>query len=141
RAREPRYHPNLPAPIQRLARRRVPTSHGRPRPPLRSGATMTLTPLGIPDRDVIALEHVAEAYIAAGATDAARKCRRLGVVGFKRIFGDLHRWNQAPVRQRRAVRSEVMSFAAHAVVVTGLAADPVFVVTSCCRWGTCVRNV
>ncbi|WP_427197780.1 hypothetical protein ACQBAT_01825 [Ornithinimicrobium sp. Y1847] len=79
-------------------------------------------------------------YILAGATEAARKCRRLGVIGFRRAFGDLDGWNHAPGAARRQVRTEVASFAAHAAVATGLQVDPAFVVTSCCRWGSYVRQ-
>lgn len=78
-------------------------------------------------------------YITAGATEAARKCRRLGVIGFRRAFGDLDGWNRSAVPVRRGVRTEVASFAAHAAVATGLQVDPAFVVTSCCRWGSYVR--
>lgn len=85
-------------------------------------------------------ESFAASYIAAGATRAARKCRRLGVEGFRRTFGDLQDWNRAPVEVRRGVRTEVMSFAAHAAVATGMAVDPAFVTGSGCRWGCYLRT-
>lgn len=89
---------------------------------------------------VPSLDAVAQAYVAAGCTPAARKFRRAGVAGFIHRFGDLDGWGAAPVRARRGVRTEVMSFAAHAIVRGHLPVDPIFVVTSGCRWGKYVRD-
>jgi len=86
------------------------------------------------------LRGFADAYIAAGATPAARQTRRQGVAGFDRRFTTLAAWNAADVMTRRAVRSEVMSFAAHAAVATGLCVDPAFVTGSGCRWGVYLRT-
>lgn len=79
--------------------------------------------------------EVAAAYICAGDSVAARKCRTAGVTGFKRQFTDLEGWTRSPVEQRRAVRTEVMSFAAHAAVRCRVPVDPTFVVASGCYWG------
>jgi len=86
------------------------------------------------------LEAVAQAYVAAGCTPAARRSRRAGVAGFTRRFGDLDGWGAAPAAARRGVRTEAMSFTAHAIVRCHLPVDPVFVVTSGCRWGKYVRD-
>jgi integrase len=86
------------------------------------------------------LAEVAHGYVDAGPTPAARRCRQGGVHGFTRRFGDLAGWSAATVATRRQVRTEVMSFAAHAIVACGLAVDPSFVVTSGCRWGKYIRD-
>ena len=86
------------------------------------------------------LDSVAQAYLAAGTTSAACKSRRAGVAGFAARFGDLTGWATAPVAERRGVRTEVMSFVAHAIVACHLPVDPLFVVTSGCRWGKYVRD-
>lgn len=101
---------------------------------------MTVT-TAVVTRSTAGLSAVADAYIAAGATPAARKCRRLGVAGFERRFGDLDAWNAADPALKRAVRSEVMSFAAHAAATTGLAVDPAFVTGSGCHWGIYLRTI
>lgn len=92
------------------------------------------------DRVAPSLVAVAEAYVAAGDAPAARRCRRAGVVGFTGRFGDLDGWLSAPVPARCGVRTEVMSFAAHAIVRCHVPVDPTFVVTSGCRWGKYVRD-
>ena len=79
------------------------------------------------------LEDVAGAYIAAGATPAARKGRRIGVARFIGAFGDLSGWAEASTVARRAARTEVMSFAAHAIVHCHQPVDLDFVVAS--GWG------
>src|SRR5699024_5710248 len=56
------------------------------------------------------------------------------------VFGDLTGWVEAPVAARRAVRTEVMSFAAHAIVRCQLPVDLDFVVASGCRWGRYIRG-
>lgn len=50
-------------------------------------------------------------------------------------FGDLAGWASTSVQARRDVRTEVTSFAAHAVVRTRSVVDAEFVVASGCRWG------
>lgn len=101
---------------------------------------MTTTPTTTSSAALDPLEVFAAAYIAEGATEAARKCRRLGVAGFRKAFGDLAGWDRAPVAARRGARTEVASFAAHAAVAAGLPLDPQFVVASGCRWGSYVRH-
>ena len=86
------------------------------------------------------LEAAARNYVGAGETPVARRCRRAGVTGFTRRFGDLDGWASASIEERRSVRSEVMSFAAHAIVACDVPVDVLFVVTSGCRWGKYVRS-
>jgi hypothetical protein len=45
----------------------------------------------VPSLDTVvpSLDAVARAYVAAGGSPAARRCRRAGVAGFTRRFGDL----------------------------------------------------
>jgi integrase len=88
----------------------------------------------------LSLDAVARAYVAAGGAAAVRRSRLAGVAGFIRRFGDLNGWAAAPVPARSGVRTEVMSFAAHAIVRCQLPVDPAFVVTSGCRWGKYVRD-
>jgi hypothetical protein len=45
--------------------------------------------LSSPRPVVPSLDAVARAYVAAGGSPAARRCRRAGVAGFTRRFGDL----------------------------------------------------
>src|SRR5690606_26814500 len=149
-----RDHPHLPAPVQRLARRGVPQGHVHPRRPARGrgaprceGAIMSQA-LSEPlaghlqprSRSTPSLEEFAGAYVAAGATPAARKCRRIGVARFMAVFGDLTGWAEASIAARRAVRTEVMSFAAHAIVRCHLPVDVDFVVASGCHWGIYIRD-
>lgn len=89
---------------------------------------------------VPSLESIARSYAAAGATAAARRARQSGVAGFTRRFGDLAGWAAAPVADRRSVRTEIMSFTAHAIVACHVPVDPAFVVASGCRWGRYVRS-
>lgn len=91
-------------------------------------------------RSTPSLEEFAGAYVAAGATPAARKCRRIGVARFMAVFGDLTGWAEASITARRAVRTEVMSFAAHAIVRCHLPVDVDFVVASGCHWGIYIRD-
>ena len=81
------------------------------------------------------LQSAADAYIAAGATERGRECRRRGVVGFLRRYGDLADWAMLPVEERRATRSDAMAFVGHALVACHVPVDVAFVVTSGCRWG------
>ncbi len=106
--------------------------------------TITIEPLALTEHEATtpgpSLSAVAEAYVREGATEAARRGRSAGVAGFTRRFGDLQGWTREPVRARRAVRTEVSSFVAHAVLRCGLVVDPLFVVSSGCRWGLYVRD-
>lgn len=86
------------------------------------------------------LDQVVADYVAAGEGEVCRKGRRLAAQRFIRRFGDLSGWNNARVEHRREVRTEVMSFAAHAAIATGLPVTPAFVAQSCCRWGIYVRD-
>lgn len=88
----------------------------------------------------VPLAVVANRYVSLGTTPAARRIRQAGVSGFLRRFGDLDRWRAAPVAERRHVRTEVASFAGHAVVACGLAVDVDFAVASGCRWGKYLRD-
>ncbi|MDO5500890.1 MAG: site-specific integrase [Propionibacteriaceae bacterium] len=81
------------------------------------------------------LPAFASRYVAAGVSEATRKVRRAGVVGFETRFADLAGWLAASIEARRAVRTEVASFVGHAVVACGVAVDVGFVVASGCRWG------
>lgn len=85
-------------------------------------------------------EQVAQAYAEAGTTAATLKGRRSGIATFMNLFGDLAGWAAAPVAVRRGVRTEVMSFAAHAIVACHMPVDPDFVVSSGCRWGKYVHD-
>ncbi len=86
------------------------------------------------------LQSAADAYISAGSTDRGRACRRRGVVGFVRRYGDLARWAAASVEERRSTRSDAMAFAGHALVHCHVPVDVTFVVTSGCRWGKYVAD-
>ena len=86
------------------------------------------------------LGEVIDAYIAGGAAAAARKGRRLAAARFARMFGDLEGWRSASIQQRRQVRTEVMSFAAHAVIATQTPVDAAFVAQSRCHWGIYVHD-
>ncbi|MGC0273370.1 tyrosine-type recombinase/integrase [Pseudactinotalea sp. Z1739] len=68
------------------------------------------------------------------------KCRRLGVAGFIGAFGDLTGWAATSTTARREVRTEVMSFAAYAIVRCQVPVDVDFVVASGCRWGIYIRD-
>ena len=106
--------------------------------------TITSEPVALTEHEATppgpSLRAVAEAYVREGATETARRGRSAGVAGFNRRFGDLEGWTREPVRARRAVRTEVNSFVAHAVLRCGLVVDPLFVVSSGCRWGRYVRD-
>jgi integrase len=88
----------------------------------------------------LSLAAVANRYVQAGTTPGARRIRQAGVTGFMRRFGDLDGWRAASVTERRQVRTEVASFAGHAIVACGLAVAVEFVVASGCRWGKYVRD-
>lgn len=85
-------------------------------------------------------DEAAGAYLAGAATPAARKGRRVGMVGFTRRFGDLDGWHAAPVSTRRSVRTEVASFVGYMVIACHVAVDVEFVIASGCRWGKYVRT-
>lgn len=87
-----------------------------------------------------ALEEVTASYIAAASSSASAKGRRLAAQRFGRLFGDLDGWNHASVEQRRQVRTEVMSFAAHAAIASSLPVTPDFVSQSCCHWGIYIAD-
>lgn len=86
------------------------------------------------------LAAVANRYVHLGTTPGARRIRQAGVVGFTRLFGDLEGWAAASIAQRRQVRTEVASFAGHAVIACRFAVDVEFVVASGCRWGRYLRG-
>ena len=86
------------------------------------------------------LDSAARAYIDAAAGEGGRRCRRRGAVGFINRYGDLDSWLALPVQARRGARSDVMAFVGHALVHCGVPVDPVFVVTSGCRWGRYVAD-
>jgi integrase len=86
------------------------------------------------------MQSAADAYIAAGATEPGRVCRRRGVVGFLRRYGDLTCWAALPVEERRSTRSEQMAFVGHALVHCQTPVDIDFVLTSGCRWGRYVAD-
>lgn len=86
------------------------------------------------------LDTAARAYIDAASGESGRRCRRRGVVGFINRYGDLDAWLALSVQERRDTRSDVMAFAGHALVHCGVPVDPVFVVTSGCRWGKYVAD-
>lgn len=86
------------------------------------------------------LDSAADAYTDAAAGEAGRRCRRGGVVGFINRYGDLDSWLALPVQDRRDTRSDQMGFIGHALVHCGVRVDPVFVVTSGCRWGKYVTD-
>lgn len=105
-------------------------------PPMASGTMPASTvPLVAPT-----LESAARAYIEAASGEAGRRCRRRGVVGFINRYGDLAAWLALPVHERRDTRSDQVAFAGHALVHCGVPVDPVFVVTSGCRWGKYVAD-
>ena len=78
-------------------------------------------------------DEAAGAYLAATATPAARKGRRVGVVSFTRRFGDLDGWRAAPVSTRRSVRTEVASFVGYIILACQVPVDVEFVIASGCR--------
>jgi integrase len=78
---------------------------------------------------------LADQYIAAGDTDAARKCRRHVTEAFTRLFTDFDRWLAAPVADRLAAPLPVRGFAAWAAVVTGVAVDAQYVAAAHSKWG------
>ena len=82
----------------------------------------------------------AGAYLREARTPVTLRTRRAGVAGFQRQFGDLDSWRAAPVTERRQVRTEVASFAGHAVIACGFPADVEFVIASGCRWGKYLRD-
>ncbi|MDI6912524.1 hypothetical protein [Nocardioides sp.] len=86
------------------------------------------------------LHSAADAYISAGTTEPGRVCRRRGVVGFLRRYGDLTSWAATSVEERRSTRSDEMVFAGHALVHCGVPVDVAFVVTSGCRWGKYIAD-
>ena len=86
------------------------------------------------------LDSAARAYIDAAAGEGGRRCRRRGAVGFINRYGDLDSWLALPVQERRDTRSDVMAFAGHALVHCHVPVDPVFVITSGCRWGKYVAD-
>ncbi len=86
------------------------------------------------------LESFAQRYITAGSSQASRKVRRAGRVGFEKQFTDLDRWLAASVAERRAVRDEVASFVGHALVACKVAADIDFAIASGCHWGIYVAT-
>lgn len=100
------------------------------------------TPVGQPPAEPVpsSLTQAADAYLDSALTPASLRNRRAGVVGFAGRFGDLHGWAVTPVAERRHVRTEVASFAGHAVIACGLAVDVEFVVASGCRWGKYLRD-
>lgn len=108
-----------------------------------STAAVLAQPLGSdqsPAPVALSSAAVANRYVHLATTPAARRARQAGVTGFLRRFGDLGGWRDAPVAERRQVRTEVMSFVGHAVVACGLAVDVEFVVASSCRWGKYLRD-
>jgi integrase len=92
------------------------------------------------DPNATSLTDAAGGYLRAASTPAALRGRRAGVASFERMFGDLERWRSAPVAQRRQVRTEVASFAGHAVIACAFPVDVEFVVASGCRWGKYLRD-
>ncbi|WP_313624380.1 tyrosine-type recombinase/integrase [Microbacterium sp.] len=86
------------------------------------------------------LDSAARAYIDAAAGESGRRCRRRGVVGFINRYGDLDSWLGLPVQEPRDTRSDQMAFVGHALVHCHIPVDPVFVVTSGCRWGKYVAD-
>jgi hypothetical protein len=86
------------------------------------------------------LQSAAGAYIGVGTTERGRACRRRGVVGFIRRFGDLASWTAASVEERRSARSDAMAFAGHALVHCHVPVDVTFGVTSGCRWGEYIAD-
>jgi integrase len=86
------------------------------------------------------LQSAADAYIAAGATEPGRLCRRRGVIGFLRRYGDLAGWAALPVEERRSTRGDAMAFVGHALVHCQVPVAIDFVLTSGCRWGKYIAD-
>lgn len=104
-------------------------------PTLPSTTPAPTAPLVVPT-----LDSAARAYITAAAGESGRRCRSRGVVGFTNRYRDLASWLALPVQERRDTRSDVMAFAGHALVHCHVPVDPVFVITSGCRWGKYIAD-
>lgn len=74
-------------------------------------------------------------YVAAGDTEAARKCRRHVTEAFTRLFCDFDVWLAAPAADRLAAPLPVRGFVAWAAVITGVAVDAEYVVAARSKWG------
>jgi integrase len=108
---------------------------GPPTSPPESAVTPPTVPGPTPS-----LESAADAYIAAGTTERGRSCRRRGVVGFLRRYGDLAGWMALSVEERRRTRSDQVAFVGHALVHCHVPVDVLFAVTSECRWGKYITD-
>ena len=98
-------------------------------------------PAGMPGPQPLpTLQSAADVYISAGATERGRVCRRRGVVGFLRRYGDLDSWAALSIELRGSTRSDAMAFAGHALVHCHVPVDVEFVVTSGCRWGKYIAD-
>lgn len=86
------------------------------------------------------LQSAEDAYVSAATTERGRVCRRRGVAGFLRRYGDLASWTAESVEERRSTRSDAMAFAGHALVHCHVPVDVTFVVTSGCRWGKYIAD-
>lgn len=98
------------------------------------------TPIPTEQLEAPTLESASRSYIAGAVGEGGRRCRRRGVVGFVNRYGDLATWLALSIEQRRATRSDQMAFVGHALVHCRVAVDPVFVISSGCRWGKYVAD-